>query len=125
MGGQDPVLRWVDGLRQTLDYDCQQCGACCVGDPRGLPSFVVLTGGEAGTLGRLGLPVLRCEDGCHELGTISYQGGGAERVCAAFQGRVGGACGCGVYDDRPAACRRFEVGSHLCRVARQEAGLPL
>jgi len=91
--GEDPVLRWLDGPRQTLEYDCQRCGACCANDHGSRPGYVVLTKAETETLWRLGLPVLECEDGCHELGTVPYQGAGAGRVCAAFQGRAGTAEG--------------------------------
>jgi Fe-S-cluster containining protein len=46
------------------------------------------------------------------------------RVCAAFEGQLGGPCACGIYERRPEACRRFEPGCTLCREARQRQGLP-
>ena len=46
-------------------------------------------------------------------------------VCVAFRGEIGGQCGCSIYQLRPQGCRRFEVGSVLCRKSREEAGLPV
>lgn len=31
---------------------------------------------------------------------------------------------CRHYEQRPAACRRFEIGSDLCRLSRCDIGLP-
>jgi len=31
---------------------------------------------------------------------------------------------CLYYEQRPDACRRFEIGSDLCRLSRCDAGLP-
>jgi Fe-S-cluster containining protein len=124
-GRKDPALRWLEGLRQTRDYDCRQCGACCVSAHHTRAGYVVLTPPEAATLQRLGLPVLTRPEGSLELGTVPFAGEGGGWICAAFQGTVGGACGCGVHEDRPATCRRLEVGSVVCLLARQEARLPL
>jgi Fe-S-cluster containining protein len=46
-------------------------------------------------------------------------------ACVALEGELGGQCGCTVYEDRPAVCRRSEAGSELCREARDRAGLPV
>ena len=44
-----------------------------------------------------------------------------KRVCAAVEGEVGSTCGCGIYEQRPDACRKFEAGSFLCKEARKAA----
>jgi Fe-S-cluster containining protein len=107
----------------TVEYDCQQCGACCV-DYFGGPEYVPLHPGEAQRMRRLGLPVIRAKWGdC--LGTRPHDGPGGPAVCAAFSGKVGQRCACSIYPDRPVECRWFERGSLECRATRLEAGLPL
>jgi Fe-S-cluster containining protein len=103
-------------------YDCQTCGACC-DNWFGTEEYVYLAPPEAGAMRRLGLPVHE-RKGKHYLGTRPEPSGPGGRSCAAFVGRVGGPCGCGVYGQRPAECRRFPVGDFECRLARREAGLP-
>jgi Fe-S-cluster containining protein len=106
-----------------MDYDCQQCGACCV-DYFGTVGYIDLAPGEPRRMRRLGLPVVPWH-GQVLLGTRPHSGPGGERCCAAFVGQAGGPCSCSIYPDRPAECRAFEVGSLGCRYARQEAGLPI
>ena len=106
-----------------MDYDCQQCGACCV-DYFGTEGYIQLNAGESGRMRRLGLPVVSWH-GQTLLGTRSHDGPGGETCCVAFAGKVGGACACAIHPDRPRACREFEPGSPGCRFARQEAGLPV
>jgi hypothetical protein len=106
-----------------VEYDCQQCGACCV-DYFGTEGYIQLDAGEPGRMRRFGLPVVSW-NGQTLLGTRPHSGPGGETCCAAFVGQVGGACACAIHPDRPRACREFEVGSPGCRFARQEAGLPV
>jgi uncharacterized protein len=108
------------------EYDCQECGACCVqqGAPDGA-CYVYLDREEARRMRRLGLTVVRAALGESFLGCRSYGGAGGRPTCVAFQGVVGGSCGCSVYADRPGVCRQFEVGEALCREARRRAGLPV
>jgi len=78
-----------------------------------------------------GLPTVRRSEEWHsgppeeivELATKRDSAG--RRVCVALSGLAGGACSCGVYENRPEACRRFEVGGPLCVAARQRLGLPV
>ena len=106
-------------------YDCQHCGACCA-DPDSPPEggYVYLRKDESKQMKRLGLSVVQ-EAGDDFLGTRIHAGGRSCLVCVAFRGQIGGRCGCSIYQARPQGCRRFEVGSPLCKVARQEAGLPV
>jgi Fe-S-cluster containining protein len=106
-----------------VDYDCQQCGACCV-DYFGTEGYIQLDTGEPGRMRRLGLPVVSWK-GQTLLGTRPHHGPVGATCCAAFVGQVGGACACAIHPDRPRACREFEVGSEGCRFARREAGLPV
>ena len=106
-----------------MEYDCQQCGACCV-DYFGTEGYISLGPGEPQRLRRLGLPVVEWH-GQVLLGTRPHAGPVGDRACAAFVGAVGGECGCAIYLDRPAECRRFVVGSLGCQFARREAGLPV
>ncbi len=105
-------------------HDCQQCGACCSkpGFVEG-PSYAYLTRDEAKRMKRLRLSVLN-EDGTSYLGTRAGPDGKGPDVCVAFQGEVGGDCGCSVYSDRPRVCREFQVGSPGCLGARKRLGLP-
>jgi Fe-S-cluster containining protein len=105
----------------SADYDCQQCGACCV-DYFGAEGHVALYRGEPRRMRRLGLPVIEWH-GQLLLGTRPHPGPGGDSVCAAFVGEVGVGCACAIHPDRPGECRRFRPGSLECRLARQEAGL--
>jgi Fe-S-cluster containining protein len=107
----------------TTPYDCQACGACCV-DYFGAAGYIWLEPGEPQHFRRLGLPVVAWH-GQQLLGTRPHDGPGGERCCTAFVGGVGGECGCAIYLERPAECRRFEVGGLGCQFARREAGLPV
>lgn len=104
-------------------YDCQECGACCANyDSLPAVGYVCLDKTESKRMKRLGLAVVQ-EWGDSFLGTRPYAGAGADPICVAFRGEVGGGCSCSIYACRPRACQRFEVGSSLCRTARQAAGL--
>src|SRR5262249_32251956 len=107
-----------------MEYDCQQCGACCV-DLFGDDGFVHLTDEEADGMRRVGLPVVNGYHGRPLLGTVPHSGPGGDTICAAFAGHVGGSCGCSIYPDRPKLCRDFQPGGFKCLVARREAGLPV
>lgn len=102
-------------------YDCQQCGACCI-SPSPAYGYVRLAVVESMQLNKLGLPVVS-EQQTRYLGTTPYYGAGGERICTAFDGRVGQRCGCSIYTDRPGECRKFQAGSLGCKTAREEAGL--
>jgi Fe-S-cluster containining protein len=70
---------------------------------------------------RLGLTVVKAE-GSFFLGTRGRTDS-KHPVCVGLHGRVGGPCGCTIYDRRPQNCRKYEVGSDLCLAARTEAGV--
>jgi Fe-S-cluster containining protein len=114
--GEEGAVAMTEG---PAAYDCQTCGACCA-NRTGALAYVRLGRGEAGRMRRLGLPVVRTREGNY-LGTKVDADG--RRVCAAFEGGMGGTCSCGVYLDRPGTCRAFEVGGMECREARRAAGL--
>jgi Fe-S-cluster containining protein len=103
-------------------YDCQSCGACCLGDPGGGEGYVSLTAGDQQRLQRFGLPLVELR-GQVTLGTVAHDGPGGDRICVAFAGTVGKDCSCTLYKDQPKACRNFEVGGALCQLARHLAGM--
>ena len=43
--------------------------------------------------------------------------------CIALEGEIGVSVKCSVYNCRPDACRKFEVGSDLCNEARRKKGI--
>jgi Fe-S-cluster containining protein len=108
----------------AANYDCRRCGACCL-SPDGGDGYVVLESEEPGRLRRLGLPVLTKGHGEVCLGTVPHDGPGRGRACVALEGAAWFGCGCAVYEDRPARCRQFEMGSDLCRQVRLRVGLPI
>ncbi len=110
-------------------YDCQACGACCATHGES-DAYVRLTALDLDRLRGTGLPVIEVAEGDGDdlevlprLGTkLDTQG---RRVCVGLAGELGRTCACAVYELRPMACRMFEAGSLLCRLARQERGLPV
>jgi Fe-S-cluster containining protein len=105
-------------------YDCQQCGACCTNQESApATGYVCLSNDESKQMKRLGLSVV-------QTGRRFFLGTRARvesdhPVCVALHGRVGGSCGCTIYEQRPYNCRKFEVGSGLCEAARASGGLPI
>lgn len=108
---------------EATEYDCQQCGACCI-DYFGSKGYVRLGERDVRRMERLGLPVI-LDGGEAWLGTNSPDGPAGNSVCSAFSGNVGKTCRCSIYADRPDACQRFEVGGRWCREARRGVGLPV
>jgi Fe-S-cluster containining protein len=86
-------------------------------------AYVYLDKEEAHQMRTLGLPVVEAAMGGRCLGAVAHDGAGGRPACAAFTGRLGGPCGCFVYERRPSVCREYEVGGQLCREARELAGL--
>src|SRR5688572_13354927 len=110
------------------EFDCQSCGACCV-SPYSGDAYVALDDREATRLTLAHLPVILQRQGgdppefLPRLGT--KLGANATNVCAAFGGIVRSMCFCGIYEERPNACRQFEAGGKACREARQRIGFGL
>ncbi len=104
------------------EYDCQTCGACCVGDPGGGQGYVALTSKDQQVIKQLGLPMVK-SGGRIELGTVPHDGPGGSRICVAFAGKVGEECACTIREDQPQQCRQLVVGGVMCRLARYLAGM--
>jgi uncharacterized protein len=105
-------------------YDCQRCGACCTNHREdSVGGYVCLTREESKQLRRLGLTVIRA--GGHSFLGTRHRADVGNPACVALRGPVGGSCRCSIYSSRPGNCRQFQVGSSLCKAARQEAGLPV
>ena len=113
-----------DGPEDQGGYDCQACGACCVHlGPYDGNAYVPLDRAEALRMRRLGLRVVQAPLGPRCLAAAPHEGAWGYPACVAFEGELGGRCGCSVYHDRPSVCRRFEAGSEACREARERAGI--
>lgn len=92
-------------------YDCRQCGARCVQQgPFDGTSYVYLDRQEAKRLRPMGLTVVQGALGESYLGCRSHASAGGRLACVALQGKVGIACSCSIYVERPSVCRQFEVG---------------
>src|SRR5262249_43840625 len=105
------------------------CGAGCA-SPWDGDGYVRLYDIDIGRLHGSELPILMQQQGYGDppevipkLGTRFDAHG--QRVCVALAGSAAGPCACSIYEQRPEACRRFEMGSVLCREARRRFGLPL
>ena len=109
-------LTWPSCERFEAALDCQTCGACCREayhsvevkrrDPviKKQPSYVV----DRTTY----LEVLRDGNRCAALrGGVDDGSGHTTRY------------GCAIYDDRPATCHDFTLGSDHCLTARRRVGL--
>lgn len=107
----------------TRDYDCLQCGACCV-SPFSGEGYIHLEPEERDRLRGLSLPVIEMDAAGETLlllaTRVNAQG---LRVCRALGGSVGRRVACSVYEDRPHLCREFEAGSAECVAARRAAGI--
>src|SRR5262245_52117228 len=110
-------------------YDCLTCGVCCAPEsPSG--GYVRLTDLDLVRLRSTDVPVLTLAvqdadppEVLFALGTKADPNG--RRVCAALSGCAGGENACRIYEQRPTACRRFEVGGYFCVEARRRFGLPV
>ena len=117
----------ADALRPA--YDCRTCGACCTSPWEG-EGYVRLYDIDLERLRGSRLSILRQQEPNSDtpeeivkLGTTFDAG--RRHACVALSGRAGEMCACSVYERRPEACRKFEIGGALCRAARQRVGLPL
>ena len=88
-------------------------------------AYVALDESEAARMALAHLPVILQRQGGTEfvpkLGTKLTANG--TKVCAAFEGVVCSTASCGIYEERPNACRQFDVGGKACREARRSIGL--
>lgn len=104
------------------EFDCQTCGACCVSPYTG-EAYVALSDSEATRVALARLPVILQRQGGDPPEFLPRLGtkldATATKVCAALGGVVGSQCFCSIYEERPSACRQFEVGGRECREARR------
>jgi Fe-S-cluster containining protein len=92
-------------------FDCVTCGACCFStNPRYL---VLLPEDDARTLPA---DAVFEEDGRRY---VRFEGG----HCVLLRRTESGQLVCGVYEQRPEACRAFRAGSFECQKARRANGL--
>ncbi|MCV2880838.1 YkgJ family cysteine cluster protein [Actibacterium sp. XHP0104] len=93
-------------MMALTEFDCTQCGACCFG---GHDRYIVLL--EQDTNRNIPPALTNEIDGRRYM---KMQNGHCAQLCAA----PGGQLNCGVYDQRPEACRAFRSGSFECTRAR-------
>jgi Fe-S-cluster containining protein len=110
-------------------YDCLTCGACCASQSPG-QSYVLLNEADIKRLRGTGLPILTLQvqdsdppETLEALPTKLDPNG--TKVCIALNGCSGGINACSIYEQRPRACRVFEVGGYFCQDARRRFGFPV
>lgn len=119
------VARLVDEWRvatpKNHEYDCRDCGACCVA-PSGARIVAAVTPEDLVRLEPEDVTRLTTDaDG--NPGTSAMTNGQGLTVCAFLTGNVGGEASCSIYERRPARCRDLANGRCSCRVERQRSGL--
>ena len=105
------------------NYDCQNCGACCVSD-FDAPDYVHVSNEEAEPFWERDLGKLLYEERTYGAPAMSMRTREDECGncrCIALSGTVGKDVSCSVYDIRPNVCRNFEPGTDVCDYARQLA----
>jgi len=116
-------------MANSTNYDCLTCGACCATPSPG-NAYVRLDEADVERLRSTGLPILEISvedaDPPETQRALSVKPDPrCTRVCVALDGCAGGTNACSIYEQRPGACRTFEVGGYFCREARQRFGLPV
>lgn len=97
--------------------DCLTCGACCV-----FPLIVPVTLNESERLNECWEILL--DDADKEIAIDRTLPRDIESGrCINLSGSVGGKAECGIYEQRPSACRSFEAGSDRCHAYRRMYGL--
>ncbi|POZ60116.1 YkgJ family cysteine cluster protein [Chromobacterium alticapitis] len=95
---------------------CLSCGACCA---TFRVSFYWAEADDGG-----GAVPSRLTEKVNDWTRCMRGTWAASPRCVALQGEVGGSVGCGIYPQRPVACREVEAGSPQCLRARAAHGLP-
>ena len=112
-------------------YDCQKCGACCVSWDC-VPDYVYLEPKDKDRMSKATYADFTRGYGRqrHRVMQLAFIPAavpdgvvGEVFACKALRGIVGDEVACGIYEERPKACRRFEVGSEDCLEMRRRAGL--
>jgi uncharacterized protein len=117
-------------------FDCQTCGACCsyfavisleaVSDEPGL-GIELQDYDDFSKLPSAMLAFERMPEGSRLPPYVALRTRkvGEWHQCLGLEGRVGEACRCDVYDQRPLTCSEFEVGGLKCLKAREARGLSI
>lgn len=95
---------------EDASFDCVSCGACCFSKN---PRYLMLLGWDAS---RRLPPDSLFEEGGRTF--VRFDCG----HCVHLE-LEGGKAVCGVYEERPEACRAFRAGSFECIKARRENGV--
>lgn len=97
-------------------HPCLACGACCHEYRVEFSVYELVSMGG------------RVPDAlAHEVHGTRWRMNGTDRRpvrCTALTGACGVESICGIYEQRPGACRDFEMGSERCAQARTRHGLP-
>ncbi|MDQ8208110.1 YkgJ family cysteine cluster protein [Coraliomargarita sp. SDUM461003] len=104
----------MDTLMPRLEYDCENCGACC----RCFPIFASETDAEREPAIRRETrqlePHLATQDKAYQMHPLPF----LESCAFLKEDQL-----CRIYATRPTVCRRFEAGSDQCIEARERMGV--
>lgn len=103
--------------------DCMLCGACCYNpsDNRAegrTDTIEVEPDSRLLTRDELRKRYVRVDES--GVGYMRFEPNGR---CVGLKGKLGEACSCRIYADRPRGCRLVEKGSKACLLARADMGL--
>ena len=103
------------------NYDCQQCGACCVSDFDSV-DYVHLREEDLDRLNADEYKQFVYTDATYgktqcSMRTARDSEGNCR--CAALEGQVGKSVSCSIYERRPLVCRKFQPETAECDYARQ------
>src|SRR5258708_24260017 len=112
-------MREECSMSAAVPYDCQLCGACCAAVPPAAQAYARLFEIDLTRLRGVDVPIYREEQAWTDwkeevlqLGIkLNHQG---KRVCVGFEGDVGGACGCGMFQPRPEAGPQVDARQRPC-----------
>ena len=98
--------------------DCMTCGACCA-------SFVWVAVASDNTISSEDCWDITRKDKNDDEYTVDRYVKRKETdfSCTALEGTVGENVSCGVYEERPRMCRKFEAGSDRCHAVRRAYGI--
>lgn len=106
----------------TPKYDCQNCGACCVGDLDDGRGFADVTVEDVARMSRR-VRARLVDDGRGARSTPYNVTKELGKSCDFLRGTPGRRVSCRIYATRPEICQKYTPGSGGCMAARADLGM--